>query len=105
MTRLMIDLSEEEFRKLESRAKEAGMTNVTDYAANVLRVDADCEWGIDYGAPESVKVRTAADLERIIRERSEDDSGDIEADEKFFDDLEKYAREADAKADAARSRQ
>jgi metal-responsive CopG/Arc/MetJ family transcriptional regulator len=104
MTRITIDLPEDVLRKLESRAKEAGAANVSDYAANRLREDVEWDKEIDYGAPESVKIRTAADLERIVRDRSDDESGDIEADEKFFDDLEKYAREADAREAAARSR-
>lgn len=97
MTKLTIDLPQDVLQKLESRARRPGVTNVSDYAASVLRDDATFSEAVDYGAPESVKVRTASDPERIVQARS-DESGDIECDDKFFDDLERYARDADARS-------
>lgn len=117
MTPVTIKLPDKWVRVAEARAAETGHPSAEEYLSAFV-VDAmamnelgpapgigsmeeqanvidDEEDGVDYGAPESVKIRTVEDLDRLLAQRCNgDDAGMVEATPAFFDGLRERLRRA-----------
>ena len=92
MTRLSIDLPEDVKSRLAARAARSGHASVEEYAAALLRADAD-EPADEYGAPTHLTYRSDAELEALLLVRASDDSPGVEATPEFWEDLKRRVAE------------
>ena len=87
---LSVEVSEDLRRKVEARAAESGHATVEQYVQALLRSDAE---GVeDFGAPDSVTVKSQAQLESLLIDRMENGGPSIELTPDFWRHLKELAR-------------
>lgn len=95
MSQLTIDLPDGVKEKVASLAAESGHTSAEAFVRALVIGAAQ---GGDFGPPPGASVRNAEELRKIIAERYDDEEGSFEADDAHFDEIIKYAEEADRRA-------
>lgn len=68
MKSLMVELSEDQLKRLVRRASAQGFRDVSGYAQQVLaeRLEEPEDGDEDYGTPESLEIRSVKDLEEKL---------------------------------------
>lgn len=95
MSQLIIELPEGVKEKVATLAAEWGHGSPEAFV-QALVIDATGDR--DFGAPPGASVRNVDELRQLINARYDDEDGSIEADDSHFDDILKYADEADRRA-------
>jgi hypothetical protein len=66
MARITLELPDDIRARLEARAAKAGRKSVEEHLAALIQADLHEPDDVDYGAPEHLTVRSAADLDEKL---------------------------------------